>query len=195
MNSLDKRISYLGLADFDYLSARLLLLSALGNTGMPKAAEAFEKLLKLYLLLSAKITDNKELTEGELKLSYGHNLLSLFREAKKSIPAHFPAEWDDFFTMLQDSYSRRYPENWKEFTLIVSVSQIDEAYMYLRNNIIRNFPPEEHVRVRHFGTFIYDAYKTGISARLTELGRLTPKEILMKDNVFFDKFDIDFGYL
>ena len=86
MTSLKKRISYLGIADFDYLSARLLLLSALGNTGLPKAAEAFEKLLKLFILLASKIQDNKELTEKDLKKEYGHNLVDLFNSTKKYIP-------------------------------------------------------------------------------------------------------------
>ena len=36
------RIGYLGIADFDYRSARLLLLNVLAFSALPQAAEAFE---------------------------------------------------------------------------------------------------------------------------------------------------------
>jgi hypothetical protein len=117
MNSLDKRIEYLGLADMDYLSARLLLMSGLATTGFPKAAEAFEKIFKLFLMLEAKISSNAELTESDLK-SYSHNLIKFFNEVKTKLPdTNFDSAWDDYLKTLQESYTRRYPENWKEHHL------------------------------------------------------------------------------
>jgi hypothetical protein len=195
MNSLNKRIEYLGLADMDYLSARLLLMSGLATTGFPKAAEAIEKIFKLFLILEAKISRNVELTEGDMR-SYGHNLIKLLNEVKTKLPnTTFVSNWDDYLKILQDSYTRRYPENWKEFRLTVNLDQLDKVYSYLRNNVILNFPQEEQTRTRQFGTFIYDAYRGDLSKRIQKTGALSPAEILKWKNHSFDDFDIDFESL
>jgi len=195
MNSLNKRIEYLGLADMDYLSARLLLMSGLANTGFPKAAEAFEKIFKLFLMLEAKISSNAELTESDLK-SYGHNLIKLFNEIKIKLPnTTFDSTWDDYLNTLQESYTRRYPENWKEFRLILDLDQLDKAYSYFRNNVILNFPQEEQTRTRQFGTFIYDAYRGDLSKRIQKTGALPPAKILKWKNHSLDDFNIDFESL
>ena len=182
MSVLEKRIAYLGLADIDYLSARLLLLSGLVTTGFPKAAEAFEKLLKLFLLLEAKISSNIELTEKQMK-AYSHNLIKLFDVVKSKIPnTHFDQSWDDYFKTLQDSYTRRYPENWTVFQITYSLEQLDKGYVFFRNGVIGNFPPEEQSRVREFGTFIYDAYRGDRSKIIKDAGSLTPAEIFKMRN-------------
>ena len=90
--SLTKRISYLGIADFDYLSARLLLLCGIGNTGLSKSAEAFEKLFKLFLMLEARITQNIELVPKDLK-KYNHKLGRRFTDVKLKSGAKFEKEW------------------------------------------------------------------------------------------------------
>lgn len=195
MNSLDKRIEYLGLADMDYLSARLLLMSGLATTGFPKAAEAFEKIFKLFLMLEAKISSNAELTESDLK-SYSHNLIKLLNEVKTKLPnTTFESTWDDYLKTLQESYTRRYPENWRVFRLTVSLDQLDKAYSYLRNNVILNFPQEEQTRTRQFGTFIYDAYRGDVSKRIKKSGALPPAEILKWKNHSLDNLNIDFESL
>ena len=195
MNSLNKRIEYLGLADMDYLSAKLLLMSGLANTGFPKAAEAIEKIFKLFLILEAKISRNVELTERDMK-SYGHNLIKLLNEIKTKLPnTTFVSNWDDYLKTLQDSYTRRYPENWKEFQLNVNLDQLDKVYSYLRNGVILNFPQEEKTRARQFGTFIYDAYRGDLSKRIQKMGALSPAEILKWKNHSFNDFDIDSGSL
>ena len=195
MNSLDKRMEYLGLADMDYLSARLLLMSGLATTGFPKAAEAFEKIFKLFLMLEAKISRNVELTEGDLK-SYGHNLIKLLNEVKTKLPnTTFDSAWDDYLKTLQESYARRYPENWKVFRLTVSLDLLDKADSYLRNNVILNFPQEEQTRTRQFGTFIYDAYRGDLSKRIQKTGALPPAEILKWKNHSLADFIIDFESL
>jgi hypothetical protein len=195
MSVLEKRIAYLGLADIDYLSARLLLLSGLVTTGFPKAAEAFEKLLKLFLLLEAKISSNVDLTEKQMK-AYSHNLIKLFDVVKTKIPnTQFDQSWDDYFKILQDSYTRRYPENWTVFQITYSLGQLDKGYVFFRNGIIGNFPPEEQARVREFGTFIYDAYRGDRSKIIKDAGSLTPAEIFKLRNDSFNDFDIDVNNL
>jgi len=188
--SLSKRIAYLGIADYDYLSARLLLLCGLGNTAMPKAAEAFEKIFKLFLMLEAKITQNKDLGPNDLK-KYNHKITKLFTIIKSKIPAQFDKEWDDYFKMLQDSYSRRYPEHWKEYKMDLSLFHLDKAYAYFRNNVILNFPQEEQVRARDFGTFLSDAYKSDTIKWIKRQGGKTPSEILTISNQSFDELEIN----
>jgi len=61
--SLAKRKELLGIEDFDYFSARLLLLSGLATSGFPLASQATEKELK----------------------KYSHNLLGLFDYMKKRV--------------------------------------------------------------------------------------------------------------
>src|SRR3989337_1052290 len=116
--SLIKRSEYLGIADMDYLSARVLLLNGLTHTGLAKAAEAFEKLFKLFLILEAKITRNEELTQKELK-QYNHKLVKLFglvmtRSHKKT----YHQSVKNYFAQLQNAYSLRYPESWKQALLV-----------------------------------------------------------------------------
>lgn len=189
MSSLDKRLAYLGLADFDYLAARILLLSGLGNSGFAKAAEAFEKLLKLMLMLEAKITRNEELDPKELK-TYSHDILKLFHEVKGRIGAQFDTTWDEYFEFLRDSYSRRYPEHWKEFRLEVDIDKLDKAYAFLRGNVVPNFPAEEQDRVQQFGTFLGDAYPQEIIKFIKSRGVLPPGEALRLHNKHLDEMKI-----
>ena len=125
--SLDKRMKYLGIADFDYLSARLLLLSGFANTGFPLAAQAFEKLLKLFMVFYEKITNNQELTKRDMK-KYSHNLLELLKYLKERAPANFDSTWKDYLKTLQESYYRRYPEGWKLHSYEVEVSRLDQTF-------------------------------------------------------------------
>jgi hypothetical protein len=188
--SLNKRISWLGLADFDYLSARILLLCGLGNTGLVKAAEAFEKIFKLFLMLEAKITENKELNEKDLKI-YGHNIEKLFAAVKSKIPVSFDKKWDDYFKMFEDCYSRRYPEHWKEHIININLRDLDEAYTYFRNGVIFNFPDEEKARAKDFGTFLYGPYNADVKNWIKTQGGKTPSEILTLNNLSFDVLDIN----
>jgi hypothetical protein len=194
MTSLNKRLEYLGIADFDYLSARLLMLHGLVFTALPKAAEAFEKLLKLFLLLEAKIARNEELTPEQMK-KFGHNLSALFKEFKVKVPASFGQDWDDYLGLLQESYTRRYPEHWGSFTIQTSFHQLDAFYCYLRNNISMNFPLEERARARQFGTFIFDAYSAAVRKVIENLGGRLPGDLLRQSNESFAAFDIDVGRL
>ena len=193
MNSLSKRLEYLGIADLDYLAARLLLIYGLAFQALPQAAEAFEKLLKLSLILEAKITRNEELTPKDLK-GYGHDLAKLSKELKTRVGMPFGSDWDGFFKLLQDSYDRRYPEHWKAFQLEISLVQLDGYYTALRNNIVQNFPREEQARARQFGTFIYDAYRPNVNPKVLAiiegLGGKLPGEVLKWNNERFT--DLDF---
>ena len=192
--SLDKRMDYLGIADFDYLSARLLLLSGLATTGFPHAAQAIEKLLKLFMLLYEKITNNSELTKRDLK-KYSHKIVELFKYLEERILVNFDAGWKCYLQILQDSYDRRYPEGWKIHSYDVEAENLDKLYCYLRNNIISNFPEEEKARAKQLGTFIYDAYSEEIREIIKRRGGIPPKEIFHLNNNSAKDFDIDFDHL
>jgi len=192
--SFDKRMEYLGIADVDYLSARLLLLSGFATTGFPLAAQAIEKLIKLFILLYEKITNNRELTKGDIK-KYSHDLMGLFKYLKKRVPANFDSTWQDYLKTLQDSYSRRYPEGWKLHSYELEVNRLDQTFSYLRNNIIANFPKEERGRTRQFGTFIYDAYSEEIQNIIKRNGGIPPKDLFYLKNNSAKDFDIDFNHL
>lgn len=108
MSSLNKRFHYLGLADLDYLSTRVLILSGIYNTGLSKAAEAFEKLFKLLLILEAKIRRDTSLTPSDLK-QYGHSLPKLFDAVTSKSSRTFHEGWSILFRELERAYGRRYP--------------------------------------------------------------------------------------
>lgn len=189
--SLGKRLAYLSIADFDYLSARILLLFGLAHTGFPKAVEAFEKLLKLFLLLEAKINRNEELTDRELK-KYEHKLVTLFNKIKPLIPVNFDVSWDSYFLFLQETYNKRYPEFWKSFRYEVDIGKLDSAYLYLRNGITKNFPPEEQERVKQFGGFISGGYIEKINEIIKKRTGKNLKEMLLLENDHIKKYEVYF---
>ena len=192
--SLNKRLDYLGIADMDYLSARLLLLSGLTHTGLAKASEAFEKLLKLFFLLEAKINSDSELEKNEVE-KYRHQLVKLFCYIRTKIPAVFDDSWIEYFQELERAYKLRYPESWKESKLTNDLERLDKAYCYFRNGVILNFPQEESKKTKEFGTFIYRAYSQEIIGKIKQLGSLTPKEIFYKNNESAQDFVLDFHKL
>ncbi|WP_165071980.1 hypothetical protein [Paludisphaera rhizosphaerae] len=187
---MKKRLEYLGMADFDYLAARLLMIHGLVTVALPKAAEAVEKLMKLFLVLEAKISRNENLTAKDLK-GYGHDLERLFAQFKTKVPVTFGGEWDDYVKCLQESYTYRYPEHWTQYRAELDLDKLDFVYVHMRNNIILNFPLEERQRVRHFGTFLYDAYTAEAFDLIGRLGGKNPGEILRLSNQQFALLDID----
>jgi len=192
--SIDNRLAYLYLADFDYLSARILLLFGLAHTGFPKAAESFEKLFKLFLILEAKISRNEELTVEDLK-NYKHKLVTLFDEIKSKIPVKFDKSWRDYFLFLQETYHKRYPENWKSFKYEVDISKLDLCYLYLRSNITQNFPLEEQGKAKQFGGFISNGYSEKIKVIIKRRTGKSLSEMLFQDNDHIKKYDLSFNKL
>lgn len=193
--SLVKRLEYLGIADMDYLSARALLINGLTHTGLSKAAEAFEKLFKLFLIIEAKITQNKHLAQNELK-QHEHQLVSLFKLIISKIPNQdYDQSVVDYFQQLQDAYRLRYPESWKEAKLINDFENLDKFYCFFRNNITTNFPKEEQEKVKLFGTFIIKGYNPDVVKYIQDHGGLTPKQILSKDNKYLSELNIDLSKL
>jgi hypothetical protein len=190
MTSLNKRLAYLGIADFDYLSARVLLRHGLVFTGLPKAADALEKIIKLSLILEAKITRNEELDPRHLK-RFEHRLKDLLVELGKRTGITIDATVAEYFAMLQDAAMRRYPEHWNTYRAESSVDQLDEVYCQLRNLATDNFPIEERERARCFGTFIGDAYTDTMIERIQELGGESPWVLLAYNNKQLDKFHLD----
>ncbi len=189
--SLTKRLEYLGIADMDYLSARILLLNGITHTGLSKAAESFEKLFKLFLIIVAKVTINKEFTQRDLK-QYEHKLVKLFEEVMSKLPQKkFHPTIKNYFTQLQNAYSLRYPESWKQALLINSLDDLDKLYCYFRNNITVNFPKEEQEKVKKFGTFILSAYNNDVVNYIKKLGGISPKDALAKHNKYFQELNIN----
>jgi len=184
-------MEYLGIADFDYLSARLLLLSGLATTGFPLAAQAIEKLLKLFMLLYEKIVNNRELTVKEMQ-GYSHNLVSLFNYLKERVKEQFDSSWENYFQALQDSYYRRYPEGWKIHKYEVEAVKLDMVYCHLRNRIITNFPNEEINAAKKFGTFVINAYTKEIKNIIKNRNGILPREIFYLNNESAANFDINF---
>lgn len=188
MTVLNKRIQYLAIADIDYLSARLLLLCGMPFSGLPKAAEAMEKIFKLFLILEAKITEGKELSDSDLK-KYSHRLTKLFKVMKTKIPAKFDKTWDKFIKDLEVSYSIRYPDTWPlQMDWVVNYEFLDLAYSYFRNGVIKNFPYEEQEAVKKFGVNILDAYTSEIINTIKKAGGIPPLEILKINNSCIEKF-------
>jgi hypothetical protein len=182
MSPIINRMEYLNLADMDYLSARLLILNGLLLSGMPKAAESIEKLIKLYLMLESKINKGIELNAKQLK-AYGHNLEELFEAFKKVVPLTFDQEWSNYFSALQESYKNRYPDAWSQsMKWETDVQRLDICYSYLRANIVENFPAEELDQARIFGGAIISGYSPELLGAITKNGGMPPLEILKLNN-------------
>jgi hypothetical protein len=194
MSSLHSRIQYLGLADFDYLSARLLVLCGLPSTGLPKASEAFEKLLKLLLMLEAKIRRNEELTPRQLK-AYGHDLTKLFSAVKATSSVAFKEGWDVYFETLKEAYGRRYPEHWTSALVEINVNHLDAAYAYFRNNVVDNLPEVERERARVFGTDYFAAYTPDVVETIRSNSGVTIGDVLRSRNQFLQHIELNWDAL
>jgi hypothetical protein len=188
--SLNHRIAYLGLADFDYLSARVLMWNGVQNTGLQKAAEPFEKILKVNLMLEAKISRNEELTPRDL-VQLGHHLGKLLEEFRARAKVTVHPDTERYLAMLQDAYAKRYPEHWKRFEAEWNVGYMDAVYVNLRDTAVENFPKEERERARSFGTFLGDLYKPDVIKQLEAIGARSPWELLAYKNDFMSHFNIE----
>jgi hypothetical protein len=190
MTSLNKRIAYLGIADFDYLASRVLLRDGLIFSGLPRAAEAFEKILKLNLILEAKITRNDDLKPEDLK-RFGHDLPKLLTEFRSRTSIGVEPEIEPYFAMLKDSVAHRYPEHWKTYKAEMNIDLLDHLYAQFRNLAVLNFPIEERERARCFGTFLGDAYTPEMVSRIQGLGGRSPWDLLAFRNESLESFDLD----
>jgi len=177
------------MADMDYLAARLLLLSGNPFCGMPKASEAIEKIMKLFLVVEAKISRNEELSAKELK-KYSHNLINLADKVETICPMQLRGEWKKHLEELQKSYDMRYPDKWaNKMEWKSDIDNLDSIYAYLRQNISKNFPAEERPTADRFGGNIISAYNDEIVEKIEEAGMLSPINLLSKKNKQRDKFN------
>lgn len=193
MQSIKNIREYLGLADIDYLSARLLILNGMPTVGLAKAAESIEKQFKLFFLLYEKITNNNDLNVKNMK-KYGHNLVEMLDSYNKIVPKQkkLDNEWKEYLTIVQDAYDRRYPEHWKEWEVKIDVGQLDKAYTYMRNNNAANFPDEYKERALVFGTFLSDIYQDDeYISKIQKRGLLPPMEILKLENDSYNDLQIN----
>lgn len=191
MTSFSKRLSYLGLADIDYLSARILMLSGVPTTAFGKAAEAMEKILKLNLMLAIKIITGKELDEKALKKEFGHGIARVYNRLMQITNTPADNGFIEYFKILEESYKRRYPENWKSFSMEVDLEKFDKAYCEFRAVAALNFPAEEQERAGQFGTFLGDIYNPSLIRRVNNDGMLSPAEALRKNNNHIAKLGLN----
>ena len=184
MKPIDKIQEYFGLADIDYLSARLLILNGLPTVGLAKGAEAMEKQLKLFIAMFERIKNGKELTVRDFK-KFGHGLLNLLKEYNERAPQrlNLNQDWEKLFKLLQDAYDKRHPEHWKEWEMRVSIHEIDQAYTYFRNLNLSNTPEEFSQRALDFGTFVGDLWQNEeYYQRIIDMGLKSPFELLKLEN-------------
>ncbi|MBF0289993.1 MAG: hypothetical protein HQM14_19425 [SAR324 cluster bacterium] len=192
MKPINKIQEYLGLADVDYLAARLLILNKIPTVGLSKSAEALEKQFKLFFLIYEKITNNKELTIKEMK-NRGHNLIEMMESYNSVAPQNhlLGEDWREYLSVLQESYNRRYPEHWEEWKIKLDINQLDQAYTYLRNINVSNIPQELKNRALEFGTFLGDIWRDEDSIeKVRNLGLKTPMEILELCNQSYEELTI-----
>lgn len=182
----------LGVADIDYLSARLLFMSGLPTVGMSKASEALEKLLKIAIVCLSKIQENKDLEDNDLK-KYGHNLIRLLDEYNRLIPVEeFKLKGEpEILKNLMAAYSLRYMSGSGDFELGFSLDHFDHWYSFLRNQIVLNLPMELREDSKQFGTFLGNLYETDIKDIVQPYGLLLPGDILQLSNDKFENLDID----
>ena len=193
--SINKVQEYLGLADIDYLAARLLILNGMPTVGLSKSAEAIEKQFKLFFLMFEKINNNKELTTKELK-SKGHNLMDMLSSFNLLVPEKMRLgdDWHNYLRLLQDAYGKRYPENWDSWEAAINIDELDDLYVYLRNLNARNLPPELKERGTDFGTFLGDIWKEEtIIDKIKSNGLKLPMEVLKLNNESFNSLNIKKG--
>lgn len=184
MTSITKISEYLGLADADYLAARMLLLGGLPTVGLSKAAEAMEKQFKLFFLQFERIENGRELDVRDLK-GYGHRLREMLESYNGMVPAErrLDDSWKSYLELLEEAYAKRYPEHWEKWEAEVDLGKLDCGYVYLRNANADNFPAELRDRARDFGTFIGDVFRQeAFSKRIALLGLLHPIEYLKLNN-------------
>ncbi|MFO1242713.1 MAG: hypothetical protein U1E36_05870 [Rickettsiales bacterium] len=152
---LKQAITLLQLADNDYLSARILLLNGLWQTGIPKANEVIEKVLKAILILRAVELD--QLEKLSLK-SYYHDTPKLFEELKKYLnikEGDFQRE-NSILSNYYLCYERRY-ENWLSHGITcmdASVNSTDRIYTFLRNFFVSKIPDSLREEAKVFGFYL-----------------------------------------
>ena len=189
----DYSLSYLGLADSDYVAARLLLLSGLPFPGMAKALEALEKQLKLYFLLKEKLEAGRHLTPDDLK-ARRHGLRKMVKDFNDAAPlaCQISSAWDPLLKTLEKAYKRRYPEDWNEWEVEFDLSQFDELYSFLRGLNAANFEPQEQSRAAQLGTFLGDYWRlANVDQLIRDRGLMPPMDVVRLNNEYFDSLGVD----
>jgi len=143
-------------------------------------------------LLSTKIIEEDALEAKYLRREYQHKITKLLKEVRKRIHVKLGRSWDTYFSMLEKAYSCRYPEGWKEATFVNDLSNLDTAYRYLRNNIVKNFPVEEQNKAEVFGGFIYKGYNPEVQEIIIKQGGLPPEKIFSIQNKEKENFNVKF---
>lgn len=184
-----RMLGYLEVADIDYLSARALMLNGLVTTALPKAAEALEKIMKLLLAIEAKLNRGEEFDSKRFR-EFGHDLGALSAELQERMPTQHSASRTAYCRRLQETYRHRYPENRPDdFTYEGNIDAFDGQYVFLRNQVARNFPPDHVAAAQTFAVFSAAAFGPQMTETIAELGGQPPGHILRASNKSVDSLD------
>lgn len=162
------------MADFHYLSARLLFLHGIYPVALHNGATAVEMYLKCLLLLKGEDPKRR------------HNLQELFKRAKINlVPEVF-----QFVQELQKSYVQdKYPDSWTDSVIWKeSIGDLDDLIQQLRNQLVAQLSLEEKKFVQDFLKIIM---KQGflipdVSCRY---GVMDLKNVFLRANDSFAKFE------
>lgn len=187
-----KPLSLLGAADMDYVASRSLMLSGVFLPATAKAAEAVEKLLKLFAMCEHGI-DTGQLAAPQQVKKFGHGIVGLFErmvnrlraDVDPNLLASPDAVWVwEFVQHLQEAYKRRYPDSWA-MNMRYSIDdlfKLDAVYTWIRNGVVHNMSPEYQEQARLFGASFASAYTPEVLAAIRSNGALTPFDLLRLHN-------------
>lgn len=169
------------ICDFDYLSARLNFMCGLIMPGLGKTSETIEKSFKLLLSM-------RGISSEELKEKFRHSLRKLTEEIGRQYKIKFGEGNHKFLKELEEAYSTRYAENWKEEQYWnPKLKELDSFYFQIRNKIVENFPDKNFLKER--STLLDAAHKGTIFLDLkSEYGSMKLEEIFKRANYYWEKF-------
>jgi len=121
----------LGMADFHYLSARILFLHILYPTAWHTSATAVEMYFKMVLFLKGNQDTRR----------YGHNLAKIVKETGIKLDPEAKKIMSD----LEKSYKgKKYPDSWESDVIWKDdLDRLDILVRQLRNLILEQIPIEE----------------------------------------------------
>lgn len=182
-------LGYLEVADTDYVAARALMLNGLLTAGLPKAAEALEKIMKLLLAIEAKLNRGEEFDNKRFR-SFGHGIGALSVELEQRMPTEHGASRTTYCRRLEETYRHRYPENRPDdFTYEGNIDAFDGQYVFLRNQVARNFPADHEAAAQTFMVFTAAVFGSEMIEAIADLGGQPPAHVLRTSNKSVDLLD------
>ncbi|MCF7846252.1 MAG: HEPN domain-containing protein [Candidatus Peribacteraceae bacterium] len=130
---------WLMMADFEYLSARLLLTHSVYITGLSSAARALELYLKVLVHQKKKVPFDQMFKE------YGHSINKLLKE----LNINLDSTGDKVVKDLNESYKNRYPDNWKgDVKWRFWLHEIDKIICLVHNDVWILIDESEKIEIK-----------------------------------------------